>query len=590
MKIRQVIIASLLTLYSTSSLADEVTSNRALYYGGSIYSADRTLLYPEAVGVDDGKIVAVGNYADVIKKVGKEARKINLNGRYMMPGLIDTHVHAAFAGFQEMTVHFPDNLETATQLKEFLATAPRNPQLYLGDIQFFSNVSLSYWDKLPLLKQVFNSGEYQNIPVVLAGSDAHTGWFNDAMRVKSGLDKRRLTKNASAATANFGTDNAGNWTGFASEGAWDEVLKAIPPVSDTDIEASITLAARKLNSFGITAWMDPISNIRPVAPIFSASPDRHDEGLLPAYVALSKQGKLTGHVSALALVGINASPDIIDDVEILKKKFSTTSDVKVVGIKILQDGVIEYPSQTAKLSQAYDNRPGYSGSQNLHVKQFNEMIRRADAHHLIAHFHVIGDRAVSEALGAIAYTRNKNGPGMLHSLTHLEIVSPESLAQFKPLNVAASMQFLWSGKEAATTALLEGRVPAPLLQRLYPAGSLIRHGAIVAGASDWPVSTPNPFLAMYTAITRKGTMGDLPPDDERISRQEALEAYTINAAKVISLSDKVGSITVGKSADFAVLDRNVEEVSDDSLKETRVLWTVFKGRCVYDSGVYCSQQ
>ncbi|WP_392587118.1 amidohydrolase [Serratia ureilytica] len=579
MTIKYAIIASLFALYSALSVAAETVSDKSLYYGGIIYSADRELLHPEAVGVENGKIVAVGNYAYVVKKLGKDAKKINLNGRYMMPGLIDTHVHAAFAGFQEMTVHFPDNLETAAQLKEFLASATQNPQLYLGGVQYFSNVSLRYWSKIPLLKQVFNSGEYQNIPVVLAGYDAHTGWFNDAMRRKSGLDKRRLTELAPGVAANFGTDNAGNLTGFVSEGAWDYILSAMPPVSDEKIAASIILAARKLNSFGITAWMDPISNVRPVAPIFSASPDRYDEGLLPAYTSLSKKGELTGHVSALALVGITASPDIIDDVELVKKKFSTAPDVKVVGLKILQDGVLEYPSQSAKLSQSYQNRPGYSGDQSLRIQQFNELIRRADARHLTAHFHVIGDRAASEALGAVAYARSKNGSGMLHSLTHLQIVSPENLDQFKPLNVAASMQFLWSGKETATTTLLEGLVPSSLLQRLYPAGSLIRHGAIVAGASDWPVSMPNPFEAMYTGITRKGSLGVLPPDDERISR---------NAAKVIVQPDKVGSITVGKSADFAVLDRNVEQVSDDSLKETRVLWTVFKGQCVYDSADYCS--
>ncbi len=95
------------------------------------------------------------------------------------------------------------------------------------------------------------------------------------------------------------------------------------------------------------------------------------------------------------------------------------------------------------------------------------------------------------------------------------MVSPASIARFKPLNVAASMQLLWAGKNVATTLLLEGKVPPALLARLYPAGSLLQSGAIIAGACDWPVSSPNPFLAMYTAITRQGELGLLPPPASR---------------------------------------------------------------------------
>ncbi len=518
MNVKTLFLASLLV--SLPMAANAQSQSQTLIFGGTIYSGDPANPHPEAVGIEGKKIVAVGSYQEVSARLGSHANQIDLKGKYLMPRLIDSHVHAAFAGFQAMTVNFPDAMSQVKQLQQFLTSSQDDPRLTLGDVQLYSNVSLDYWHQLPLLDQVFNGPQYQQIPVVLAGSDAHTGWANQAMLRKAGIDGESLAGRYAPLKGNFGLTPSGKLNGFASEGGWDAILKALPPVSDETIANAIMTAAKQLNQVGITAWMDPISNIRPLAPIFNAEPDRRDTGLLPAYSMLSREGKLTGHVSALALVGINDSPAIIDDVLALQRQF--------------QDGVIELPSQTAKLSKPYLNRPGYSGRDDLDKQRFNELIRTADAHQLIAHFHAIGDRAVRESLDAIAYAWAHNEDRrQLHSITHLEVVSPASIARFKPLNVAASMQLLWAGKNVATTMLLEGKVPPALLARLYPAGSLLQSGAILAGASDWPVSSPNPFLAIYTAITRQGELGLLPPASEQISRQAILQAYTLNAAKVI---------------------------------------------------------
>lgn len=582
MNIKTLFLASLLV--TLPAAANAQSQSQTLIFGGTIYSGDPANPHPEAVGIEGKKIVAVGSYQEVSARLGNHAKRLDLKGKYLMPGLIDSHVHAAFAGFQGMTVNFPDTMSEVEQVQQFLTRSKDDPRLTLGDVELYSNVSLDYWHQLPLLDQVFNGPQYRQIPVVLAGSDAHTGWANQAMLRKAGIDADTLDGRYAPLKGNFGLTPSGKLNGFASEGGWDAILKALPPVSDETIASAIMTAAKQLNQVGITAWMDPISNIRPLAPIFNAEPDRRDTGLLPAYSMLSREGKLTGHVSALALVGIHASPAIIDDVLALQQQFQDAPDVKLVGIKILQDGVIEYPSQTAKLSEPYLNRPGYSGKDDLDKQRFNELIRTADAHQLIAHLHAIGDRAVRESLDAIAYARAHNQDHrLLHSITHLEVVSPASIARFKPLNVAASMQLLWAGKNVATTLLLEGKVPPALLARLYPAGSLLQSGAIIAGASDWPVSSPNPFLAMYTAITRQGELGLLPPASEQISRQAILQAYTLNAAKVIGRAKEIGSISAGKSADLILLDRNLEQVASEEIKETKVLWTMFKGKQVYSA-------
>ena len=580
MKFSRLFLVCALAATSLSVLAQQETTT--LIYGGEIYSADPGNPHPQSIAIKGSKIIAVGNYHDVLAQVGQDATRLDLKGKYLLPGLIDSHAHVAYAGFQTVTLAFPDGMKDITAIEKFVADNKNNSQRDLNGVQFYSNLNLDYWNNISLLSAVFNADEYKDIPVVLAGSDAHTGWANQAMLRKANLTDDMLGTAEPGIKAGVGLTASGKINGFVAEGAWDYVLNAIPPVDDNKIAQGILAGTQEMNRFGITAWMDPISNVRPLAPVFNAHPGRHDEGLLPAYTTLAEKGKLNGHVTALALVNIHSTPAAIDDVVALRDKFSHAPDVRLGGIKIFQDGVIEYPAQTAKLSEAYLNRPGYSGDNTLDKRQYCQLIAKADAEHLIAHFHAIGDRAVSEALDGIACARQQNGEsGVMHSITHLEVVSPQSLPRFQQLNVAASMQLLWAGKDVASTTLIDGKVPAPLLKHLYPAGDLYRHHALIAGASDWPVSSPNPLLAIYTAVTRMGEMGELPPTREKMHREAMLQAYTLNAAKVIGRDKEIGSIEAGKSADFAVFDRNLENVSIEKLRDAKVVWTMFEGKQVY---------
>lgn len=582
MKPSKLFLVCALAATSLSALAQQ--GSKTLIYGGDIYSADPTNPHPQAIAIEGSKIIAVGSYQDVLKQAGQGATRLDLKGKYLLPGLIDSHAHVAYAGFQTVTLAFPDGMNNAEAIRKFVADNKNNSQRDLNGVQFYSNLNLDYWNNIQLLASVFNTEEYKNIPVVLAGSDAHTGWANQAMLRKANLTDEMLNKADPGIKAGTGLTSDGKINGFVAEGAWDYVLSAIPPVDDNKIAQGILAGAKVMNGFGITAWMDPISNVRPLAPVFNAHPGRNDEGLLPAYTSLAKEGKLNAHVTGLALVNIHSTPAAIEDVVALRDKFSQTPDVRVGGIKIFQDGVIEYPAQTAKLSEAYLNRPGYSGDNTLDKAQYCQLIAKADAEHLIAHFHAIGDRAVSEALDGIACARKQNGDsGVLHSITHLEVVSPQSLPRFQQLNVAASMQLLWAGKDAASTTLIDGKVPASLLKNLYPAGDLYRHHALIAGASDWPVSSPNPLLAIYTAVTRLGELGELPPTSEKMQRNAMLQAYTLNAAKVIGRDKEIGSIAVGKSADFVLFDRNLEKVSIEKLRDAKVVWTMFEGKQIYQA-------
>lgn len=560
------------------------TTEKLLLTNGAIFTSDEKNLHPKAVGVENGVIVAVGDKEEVIKTLGKDFETVDLKGNFLMPGLIDSHVHVGSAGFLLTTVPFPDDMKTVEEIKEFVEKNMAQENAWIENVLVFTNVSLSYWENIPLLNKVFNNEEFLNTPVILSGTDAHTGWANKAMLEYANLNEETIKNFPKVVSDSFGLNSDGTLNGFTAEGAWDEVLKKLPVIPDDKLAHGIKLGAEYMNSLGFTAWLDPIVNVLPLAPTFNAAPTKENLGLIPAYTTVIKNKDINAHVSALLLVNINSDEKIVDDVLAVKNNFDDINDFKIIGVKIFQDGVIEYPAQTAKLTMDYIGRENYSGPENIDENTYRNLIATLDKNNLVAHTHAVGDRATKEFLDAVEYTRKLNGnSNTKHSITHLEVVRPEDISRFKELNVDCAMQLLWAGKEPGTSALLKGSVPDQLLTQLYPANSLIKSGAVVGGASDWPVSTPNPFYAIYTATTRLGIEGLLEPESEIISRKDALYLYTINSAKVIERDKEIGSIEVGKKADFVLFDKNLETISSDELLNANVVWTMFDGKIIYEN-------
>lgn len=554
---------------------------KLLLTNGIIFTADENNIHPEAIGIEKDVIVAVGNKDEVIKKLGKNFKTIDLNGNFLMPGLVDSHVHVGSAGFLLTTFPFQQDMKNAEEIQEFVKRNMSKENAWIENVLTFTNVSLSYWKNISLLDEVFNGEKFQNIPVILAGFDGHTGWANKAMLNIANLNKESIKNFSKTVYNSFGLDSKGDLNGFTSEGAWDEVLKSLPVISEQKLANGIKLGAEYMNSLGFTAWLDPIVNVPPLAPTFDAAPTKEDLGLLPAYAKLVKNKDINAHVSGLLLINLNSDANIVNDVLAVKENFNNLEDFKITGVKIFQDGVIEYPAQTAKLTSDYIGRENYNGPKNINLNVYNNLIATLDKENLTAHVHAIGNRAVKEVLDAVEYAKKTNeNSSTKHTITHLEVVSPEDIQRFKKLNVNCAMQLLWAGKEPGTSSLKES-IPNNLLAQLYPANSLIKSGALVGGASDWPVSTPNPFYAIYTAVTRLGAEGVLEPESEIISRKDALYLYTINSAEIIGRNDKIGSIETGKKADFVLLDKDLETIPASEIVNTNVLWTMFGGKIIY---------
>jgi predicted amidohydrolase YtcJ len=194
---------------------------------------------------------------------------------------------------------------------------------------------------------------------------------------------------------------------------------------------------------------------------------------------------------------------------------------------------------------------------------------------------VLDDLAVKEALNGIEKARKANGnSGLPHTLTHVQFADPEDFPRFQELGVVAALQLLWASAGEDTIGLVKPHLEPSLYEWQYPARSLLDNGAVISGASDWPVSSANVFRAIYQAETRKGPQGILDPS-QRMPREAMLYAYTRNSARAMNQQDFIGSIAPGKQADLVLLDRDVLTVSPEELRDTKVVWTMVGGQTVY---------
>jgi len=541
-----------------------------VFYNAKIFTADLDHPAAEAIAIRGDKIVAVGSRAAVFAAAGSAAEKHDLHGRTLLPGLIDSHVHPVLGGFM---LNSPDldgwgREVPMADLARMAIEALRSGHGLRGDILMISRVPVTMWSNTDELNARFNAGEFEQRPVFLWGADGHTGWANRALRARVGLTKDFLRSLSEDKLAAFGKSSDFEPNGFGVDDGLAKIVAALPPQTRDERLVWARAAVRYLNSFGITAWLDA----------------QADVPTLNNYKDLYERGELTAHVAAFLVVQATSGTtgDPLERVLRIQKQFADVKNMTLPGIKVYADGVVEYPSQSAAMSAPYRNtrRPG---DLSIDPARFAQVVTAADKQGLIVHVHAVGDRAVAAALDGIEAARRANGnSGVPHTIAHLQFVAPADVPRFRQLGVVADFQLLWASANRESIELVKPYVDAAIYSRQYPARSLLDAGATIAAGSDWYVSSPNPFLAIYQAETRKGPLGVLGPN-ERMPRQAMLLAYTRNAALAMHQMDALGSLTPGKQADFVVVDRDVLHVSSEQLKDTLVLWTVLGGATIFGS-------
>ncbi|TPI60144.1 amidohydrolase [Mesorhizobium sp. B3-1-3] len=544
-----------------------------VFTNGRVYTLDRKRPWASAVAVKGGRIVAVGEGADVAALMGSATRVVDLKGAMMMPGIVDVHAHLMMGGQAELfELRFPPtgSLETLiARVGEAAAKAPEGSWIIGG--QWGS-------DLLPKLNRLEALAAFDRVsqgrPVMLRDDTYHNRWVNSQALGLAGLS----ASSPDPEKGSIGRDPAtGALTGMMIESAAGIVERTIAQSGHYTEEMDRAAMARSiatLNSYGVTAFLDAAA----MQPILAALKGLDDRGELTAW-----------SVSAMPAVEPSFMFGIAGDELIALREQYRGAHAKPDFVKIFLDGVPG--ARTAAFHEPYTKDPVlgccFRGSTIVTVPELIRWIGKCEKLGLGVKIHCAGDAAVSQALDAIDVARSFNGPTKLkHHIAHASYIAPHDIARFAELGVVADLSpFLWY-----PTSFLEGHkqtMGEARALRFWPNKDLLAAGALLAGGSDWPVMpNPDPWDGIEGLVTRRNPSGEFPGaslwPEQAIDIATALEIFTINSARAIGLAETVGSIEIGKSADLIVLDRNVLETPAEDLADTKVLTTWFEGRVVYE--------
>lgn len=569
------VLAALFALPSLQAMAaaDLVLTN------GKVFTGVPGQALVNAVAVENGKIIKVGSDAEVNALADAKTQRIDLEGKVLMPGMIDTHSHPVIAGLDSLGANLLDEEKPLPELEQWIIEQDKAGKARAGDVINIAGVSSAYWEQAQALGKIFNQGRWADQPLVLSGIDGHTGWANNAMLKRAKIDAALVKSLPANELSYVGHEADFTPTGFFAESRWDQVRGQIPAPSPQVMLKAAREAVRVNNQYGVTAWMDAASNAGGGDSLFDFTATEQSVGVLPLYRQLAENGELSAHVAALMLTNSKSKPADLEVLAKVMKQFEGVPNLTFPGIKVFADGILEYPGQTAAVIVPYKNN-NKNGELLIDPEHFGELVVAAEKRGWIVHMHAVGDRAVRESLNGFEYARKLSPAPVTHSISHLQLVNPKEFPRFAQLGVIASMQLLWATEESYTVDLVKPYISAFAYGYQYPAKSLQDAGAMIAGASDWPVSSPNPWNAIAQAATRKGPLGVLNAK-ESVDLQTMFYAYTSNAAKTLGLDAQIGSLAPGKQADLIILDRDVFNVDEEALSDTKVLKTFFAGKQVY---------
>ena len=539
-------------------------ADERIFFNAKIFTAEPQNPYAEAIAIRGDRIVAVGTYPQVAKSVAANAERVDLQGKSLFPGFIDSHIHAIDGGINLISADASDKVQSIESLVAFVSQAKTSGAGMRGDILEILGLPLEFWSHTDELNAKFSTGEYKTQPVFLRGMDGHTGWANRALLNRAGITRDFLKKLSEHQRSYYGVGKDFEPNGFVVDAGMEKISPLFPPPNVDRLLAAGRAALRHIYSLGITAWLDPVA----------------DDLVLETYRLLAARGELMSEVDAFPRVDVKDPLAELRAVQKTREAYKSIPNLHVTGIKVFADGVVEYPSQTANLSKPYKNT-GRNGDLLFDPRKFAELCIAADKQGLIVHVHAIGDGAVTAALDGIAAARKANGnSGLPHTLTHEQFVLPGDFPRFRELGVISALQLLWASAEPDTIEIVKPYLDPEVYRWQYPARSILDNGGTISGASDWPVSSANVFWGIYQAVTRKGPEGVLDAAQD-MPREAMFYAYTRNSARAMNLLDNIGSLAPGKRADLILIDRDVLTISPEEIRDAKILWTMVAGKTVY---------
>ncbi|HEU4401923.1 MAG TPA: amidohydrolase [Candidatus Polarisedimenticolia bacterium] len=530
-----------------------------------VHTVDGAHPLAEAVAIRGGRILAVGDEAEVGRHVAEATRVLDAGGRLVLPGFIDSHNHITFGADPDVA-----QLGGVATLPELLARvrdfAAAHPRLEWIEGEGW-NYSVFPGGRLPTARDL--EGLTGGRPAFLISYDAHTVWLNREAIRRLGIGRatERLPFGEVQRDRKSG-EATGMLESFATMGlspVGQAALSARIPSYSTErrylrLKENMRTAAR----FGITTVVEPQAFLEDL-PMFVRA---RQEGALPARLQIALfHPRGTGEADLARFD--EARRQYADD------------RMRVAAIKLYIDDVIE--PHTAAMLEPYSDLPGARGETLYPPEEFKEVVARIDRMKFQMFIHSIGDRGIRTSLDALQYARERNGArDSRHQLVHIECLSPADIPRFKELGVVACMQPRHCAPDI--TGKWAQNVGPERSRHAWAFRSLKEAGATLAFASDWNVAEMDPLVGIYTALTRQGLDGQPPGGwipDQTIDLETAVRAYTIQGAYANFVEANRGSITPGKYADLVILSDDLFEIPPGKVKDAHVLLTLVGGEEVY---------
>lgn len=547
--------------------ADLVLSN------GAVYTLDAQRSWAQALAISSGRIVYVGDDAGVRPCIGSNTEFIDLQGRMVLPGFFDSHLHPYGAADLVLSANL-HHLHTLEAYQEAIVTfVQAHPSMtYIRGGGWSNTVFPTGGPHKATLDRIV-----PDRPAALRSSDGHSWWVNSKTLELAGIT--RDTPNPEGGVIERNPEN-GDPTGTLRESAMDLVNAVIPDYTSEEKQIGLRAFQEMAAACGVTSVLDA-----------------HSDDSIGAYKALEAAGALTVRYRGSLLVDPHAGPEQVPAL-VEERAKHTGPHFQTNAAKIFVDGVVE--GETAYLLEPYTHRPDYRGELLWDVENLKQVCVALDKAGFQIHVHSIGDAATRITLDAIEFARETNGArDSRHLITHLQLVHPQDISRFAELGVVGLPQPFWFSINPYYWNLELPYLGKERADAEYPMQSLIDAGVVMASGSDFPVTVPfDPLIGIQIGVTRshpgrtidpkaelkEGDFGVLWPA-ERAGLADMIASFTINGAYANFLEQETGSLQVGKLADVLVLERNLFEIPVTEISTTPVLLTLFEGEEVYkDSG------
>ena len=550
------LICLLSNLFGCAEPADKASNHADLVVRDAmIWTADPAMPVAQALAVVGGKIIAVGSTAEIDSLTGPATQIINAPAGMVVPGFIDTHVHFLTGGFALSSVQLRNaaSREIFTRrIADYAATPDPGDWIHYGD-----------WDHENWGGELPTSAWIDSItpdnPVMINRLDGHMVLANSKALSLAGVS----ADTADVPGGEIVRDAQGNPTGIFKDNAMSLISKAVPTASPEQLDRALRSASAYVAAQGVTSVHD-MADWESLATYRRARTVEGSTGKslnTRIYLAVP----LREHATLIEEMAVSGSGD---------------EWLKIGGLKGFMDGSLG--SHTAAFYEPFTDAPDDRG---FFINDLNDMerwIAAGDAAGLHVMVHAIGDRAIGSLLDIYADVAEANGPrDRRFRIEHAQHIDPEDLQRFSELAVIASMQPYHAIDDGRWAERVIGGKRA---KTTYAFNSLLESGAVLTFGSDWFVAPPVPLEGIYAAVTRR-TLDDANPNgwvpEQKITVEQALFAYTRDAAYASFEEQIKGTLTPGKLADFVILDQNLLEIAAPDIRDVKVVRTVVGGKTVF---------